>query len=121
MTRGVISMKVQINFADNQSSPALDAYIRTMFDRLNRSERWPLTRVEVHLRDDSNKSPSRIDSKRCRIEARLAGKQPFVIEHRDEDSYLAARFAIRKLGRSLDRKWSRLQSHRARANRIAVV
>jgi hypothetical protein len=67
-----------------------------------------LTRVEVHLSDQSSDTKSGNDDKRCLLEARLAGLQPIAVSHQAATLEQAIVGAAEKLEHSLDSVLGRL-------------
>ena len=96
-------MQIQINTDRNIEGNAnlnerIDATLRQGLDRfLDR-----ITRLEVHLSDEDSSAKSGDDDKRCRLEARLAGMQPILVNHEAPTVDLAVDGALSKLERSLD-------------------
>jgi len=66
-----------------------------------------VTRVEVYLRDQNG--PKQGVDTRCLVEVRLAGLQPFAVEHDGEGLADAVRNAAQKLERAVRRKVERLK------------
>lgn len=95
------TMLVQINFGDVQHSAAIESWaeerVRKQLGYL--TER--LTRVEVHLRDDSSAAKSSHDDKRCVMEARIAGRRPLAVEHFGADLYKVIDETAAKLSRAV--------------------
>lgn len=75
----------------------------------HRTER--LSRVEVHLSDENGAERAGPDDKRCRIEARIAGRQPITVSHVAATVDQSVTGAAGKLKRSLDSVFGRLESH----------
>jgi ribosomal subunit interface protein len=73
-----------------------------------------ITRVEVHLSDESNSAKSRDSDKRCVLEARLAGLQPIAVSHEGATLAQALDGAADKLQRTLDRTLQRRDAARGR-------
>jgi len=74
---------------------------------LGRFSDW-ITRVEVHLSDESGSSKSRDNDKRCVMEARPAGLQPISASHQGATLAHALSGAAKKLARQLDDTAGRL-------------
>lgn len=70
-----------------------------------------LTRVEVHLGDESAGRSSGVDL-RCTMEARPAGQQPVAVTHHADTLEEAYRGAAQKLQKLLARKFGRLDSRK---------
>ncbi|MBB6429346.1 HPF/RaiA family ribosome-associated protein [Algisphaera agarilytica] len=100
-------MIVQVNAGDIQSSQALiDSATESVTSAL-RHVADRVTRVEVHLRDD-NASKSASDDKRVTMEARIAGQQPFAVDHASDDLYKSISEAAGKLGRAVKTRLERI-------------
>lgn len=72
-----------------------------------------LTRVEVHLSDDSA-GRSTADDIRCLIEARPTGQQPVVVTENAQSLHAAVDGAVEKLGTLLGNKFERLDDKNRR-------
>ena len=75
-----------------------------------------ITRVEVHLTDESNRSKAHANDKRCVMEARLAGLQPITVSHQGAVLDQALNGAADKLGKTLDRTLERLSDPKGRSS-----
>ncbi|MGF1612703.1 MAG: HPF/RaiA family ribosome-associated protein [Gammaproteobacteria bacterium] len=75
-----------------------------------------ITRVAVHLTDESSSAKDGDDDKRCVIEARLAGLQPIAVSHQGPALEQALSGAADKLEKSLRRMLGRLDDPRARSS-----
>ena len=104
-------MQVQINYGDLQGSDAIEDHIQQKMSKALESVEKQVTRVEVHLRDDKQKRDAH-DDKRCKIEVRLAGLDPFVVEDRGEDIYAVISSAADKVKRIARREADKRHSHR---------
>jgi ribosomal subunit interface protein len=96
------AMQIKVNAAE---TPVTDALHQRVVDRVTRALRHvghTVTRVEVHLRDDKRgrRGP---DDRRCLIEARLAGREPMVVQASGRDLYRTIDRAAEKLARALSR------------------
>jgi hypothetical protein len=95
-------MQIQLNTDKHvQGDDALSAWVDAeLRERLGRFGDH-LTRIEVHL-SDINGARAGDQDKRCKLEARLAGRQPVVVSH-DAGKVADAMFgAADKLQRMLD-------------------
>jgi ribosome-associated translation inhibitor RaiA len=75
-----------------------------------------ITRVEVHLTDDSSRSNALEKDKRCVMEARVAGLQPIAVSHQALVLEEALSGAADKLETSLDRTLGRLDDPKGRTS-----
>ncbi len=104
-------MKIQVN-TDRNVDVSADFSERTAVEvasDLARFERR-LTRVEVHLRDESAGRTTGEDI-RCLLEARLAGLDPVAVTHDATTSSDALRGATERLAALVSSKLERLGSH----------
>src|SRR3546814_10827296 len=79
-----------------------------------------LTRIEVHL-SDVNSTPGGVSDKRCVLETRPAGRQPFAVEHQAATIALAASGAGPTLKNVLESTFGRLDRVRGDSGGIAAV
>jgi hypothetical protein len=95
-------MQVQLNTDDNiQGRDSLAAWVESgLKDKLSRF-REQITRIEVHL-SDTNAGRAGDNDKRCKLEARLAGRPPLAVSHDAGTVADALRGSVDKLTRSLD-------------------
>ena len=70
-------------------------------DKLQRYEDH-LTRIEIHLSDE-NALKSGPQDKRCKIEARIKGRDPLTVSHDASELHQALDGAMNKLTNALDR------------------
>ncbi|MEM1356143.1 MAG: HPF/RaiA family ribosome-associated protein [Planctomycetota bacterium] len=94
-------MLIQVNFGDVERSQAIDDFVREKVAGQLGHLTEKLTRVEVHLRDDSSAAKSSHNDKRCTMEARPAGRQPLVVEHAGADLYQVITETAGKLSRAV--------------------
>lgn len=100
-------MHIQFNYANVESSAALEEHVeRTLESEIGRlSDR--LTRIEVHFSDLNGAEKSGRPDKRCLLEARPSGRDPLAIETVSDSFYQAATDAAAKLGRALSNRLER--------------
>lgn len=109
-------MQIQVNTDNNfEGHEQFASHVRSVVESaLTRfSER--ITRVEVHLSDDSGGKSGQAD-KRCVMEARLEGRQPTAVTHHAATADQAIDGAADKLARSIDRTLGRLRDQNSRGN-----
>lgn len=107
-------MQIQLN-TDNHvhGDTSLAAWAEAeLKDRLARF-RDHVTRVEVHL-SDLNAARSDGHDKRCKLEARLAGRQPVAVQHDAAKVADAVHGAADKLARLLDTALGRAKDAKGR-------
>jgi ribosome-associated translation inhibitor RaiA len=102
-------MKIQINTDNNiegreEMVQQAEATVESTLGHLAEH----ITRVEVHLSDESGKKAGSHD-KRCIMEARLEGHQPIAVTHEAETIDQAIDGAADKLKRLLDHTLGRLR------------
>ncbi len=105
-------MQIMINSDGNiETNENFAAAVETVVERaLSRfSER--ITRVEVHLRDESHRGTGH-EAKRCMMEARVEGRQPTTVTHHAASLDQAVDGAADKLKRSLESTLERLGDQR---------
>jgi hypothetical protein len=108
-------MKVQVNTDSNVVGSddlvrQVEAEVDSALGRF--SER--LTRVEVHLGDESAGS-STVADMRCSMEARPAGQQPVAVTHHADTLDEACRGAAQKLQTVLESNFGRLDARKGGA------
>jgi len=102
-------MHVQINTDANiDGNEALRQHVDTVVTTALERFGARVTRVEVHLSDESSSAKSRKDDKRCLMEARLAGLRPIAVSHQTGDIRQAVDGAAEKLEKIVDRTLGRL-------------
>lgn len=107
-------MQVQLNTdAKVQGPESLAQWVETeLKDKLARF-RDHITRIEVHL-SDASASRVGLTDKRCKLEARLAGRQPVTVSHDAAKVADALHGAADKLSRALDTDLGRARDARGR-------
>ena len=91
-------MQIQVH-TDNhiEGSAGLTQHVEEVVEDALERFAEQITRVEVHLADESSAAKSVGDDKRCRIEVRLAGRQPCTVSDNGEEIGQALRGAARKM------------------------
>ncbi len=104
-------MIIQTNYSNIEKSDSLEAMARdTVTDKLGHlADR--LTRVEVHLYDDSSPTKQTPGDKRCLMEARPKGMKPLVVEANGDDFFRVVSDTAGKLARTIQKTLDRLASH----------
>ncbi|MEM9083928.1 MAG: HPF/RaiA family ribosome-associated protein [Planctomycetota bacterium] len=103
-------MQIQINYRDFDQSDALDAHIESAIESHLGHMADKLTRVEVHLGDESSVSKHTPGDKRCLIEARPRGLDPLTAEDHADDIFNAVSGAAGKIKRVLTTRFEKLAS-----------
>jgi ribosome-associated translation inhibitor RaiA len=85
----------------------IEADVRAALDRFDDQ----ITRVEVHLSDENGTKFSK-DDKRCRMEARCAGRQPVSVSHDGTSLQEAYDGAAKALQRLLETTLGRAHKHK---------
>jgi ribosome-associated translation inhibitor RaiA len=114
LIRKARNMQVQVR-TDNQiegNAGLIEHVEREVTESLERFGRQ-ITRVEAHFSDiDGPKSIG--DDKRCKLEARIAGRKPLVVSHEGSTLNSALDGALVKLERTLDHTFGRLYERKGR-------
>jgi ribosome-associated translation inhibitor RaiA len=106
--RQEISMQIQVNTDHTiEGHEALAAQIRGVVESALSRMSDHITRVEVHLTDESGPK-SRENNKRCMMEARLEGHQPIAVTDEAATVDLAVDGAADKLARLIEHTLGKL-------------
>jgi ribosome-associated translation inhibitor RaiA len=107
-------MQIQLNTDEHvQGDDSMAAWTeRELNDKLARFQDQ-VTRIEVHL-SDLNAGRAGTADKRCKLEARLAGRQPVAVSHDADKVAVALTGAATKLVRALDTALGRVRDARGR-------
>jgi ribosome-associated translation inhibitor RaiA len=109
-------MQVQVNTDHNvEAHEALADHISGVVESTLGSLSDQITRVEVHLTDESGHKDTQND-KRCMMEARLEGRQPIAVTHHATTLHEAVGGAADKLTRLVESTLGRLRDQRSRAS-----
>ncbi len=104
MAYGACNMKVQLNTDKNiAGTEALQSNVETRLASALDRFVDQITRVEVHLSDESGPKVGG-DDKRCMLEARLAGQQPIAVSHQASSVELAIDGAVERLMHAIETK-----------------
>ncbi len=107
-------MQIQLNTDTNvQGRESLAAWVETELKQKLPRFRDHITRIEVHLSDASASRVGETD-KRCKLEARLAGRQPVAVSHDAAKVADAFHGAVDKLLRKLETALGRERDARGR-------
>lgn len=99
-------MHIEIETADGvEHSPALEERVHRELDRFERRYGEQITRIEAFFKDERAGKAGR--DKTCRLEVRLAGMDPVVVDAIAENLYDAARDAAGKLEKAVDKRVGR--------------
>ena len=108
-------MHIQVNTDSHiQGGEELRRHAQAIVEGALARFRERITRVEVHLTDESSSAKASDDDKRCLMEVRLAGLQPIAVSHRAASIEQALGGAADKLERALDSTLGRLRTLEAR-------
>ncbi len=104
-------MLIQVNSDHNvEINEQLVEYLTTESNKsLSRFEEH-VTRLEIHFRDE-NGAKGGADDKRCMIEARMEGHQPFVATCHEDTIQKAFHGAIDKIKHSLSKEMDKMKQH----------
>jgi ribosomal subunit interface protein len=114
-------MQIQVHFSDVQNSWAINSHVHQRLASALKSGLDQITRIDVHLHDDSGPAKSGTGDKRCTIEMRLAGMDPMSIEQRGNDMYAVINQATRKLQKTLSKTRDRQRDHRHQMRHLAML
>ncbi len=107
-------MQIQINTDHNiEGHEGLAAHVTKVVEHSLDRMRDHITRVEVHLSDESGTKSSE-DDKRCVMEARLEGRQPVAVTHQAATVDQAVEGAVHKLLRLIESTLGRLHDRAVR-------
>jgi ribosome-associated translation inhibitor RaiA len=102
-------MQIQFNTDHNiEGSEGLATHVRSVVENALSRVSEGITRVEVHLSDESGDKTGPND-KRCVMEARLEGRQPIAVTHEASDLDDAVTGAAGKLSRRVQHVLGRQQ------------
>ncbi len=105
-------MHIQVNTDHTiEGHEALAARIRGVVENALSRVSDHITRVEVHLTDESGPK-SRENNKRCMMEARLEGRQPIAVTDEAATLDLAVDGAADKLARLIEHTFGKLHDQR---------
>lgn len=99
-------MHIQYNYANIDSSDALQAHVEQQLESHVGHLYKHLTGFEVHLGDENAQKHGSAD-KRCTIEARPRGRDPITVEAHADDFYPAVNDAVHKLRSALTSRLDR--------------
>jgi ribosome-associated translation inhibitor RaiA len=109
-------MQIQFNTDHNiEGGEGLAAYVDGVVDKALSPVSDHITRVEIHLTDESSNKSTPHD-KRCVMEARLEGHQPIAVTHEASTVDGAVEGAADKLARRVDHVIERLLSRASSRN-----
>jgi hypothetical protein len=107
-------MLVQVNTDNHVAGDDELAYrVETDLQRVINSFSTQITGVEVHIHDENGEKAGAND-KRCVLEARVRGLEPFAVSHNAPSIPEAVKGASDKLVRSLDRSLAKLRHPKGR-------
>jgi len=106
-------MQIQFNTDHNiEGHEALATQVRGVVESALSHISDHITRVEVHLSDDTSHK-SRQNDKRCKMEARLEGHQPIAVTHQAATLDQAVDGAADKLARLIESTLGRLREQKS--------
>lgn len=111
----VIPMQIQVH-TDNhiQGSAELTQQVEAVVEDAMSRFGHRVTRVEVHLSDESSSAKARDNDKKCVMEVRLGGLQPISVSHHGMTIEQAIDGAAEKLERTIERHLGRLDAAKGR-------
>jgi ribosome-associated translation inhibitor RaiA len=106
-------MQIQVNSNNHiESSIRLEEWVRTTVESTLEHYDEHLTRVEVHIHDETGDKPGPHDIK-CQMEARPKGHQPVSVSHKANTLDQAVDGAAVKLDHALEHLFGKLRDKRA--------
>ena len=103
-------MQIQVNTDNKVDAPERIAEnVRVVIEKALKKVGGRVTRVEVHLTQESASGP---DDVKCVMEARMERHQPTAVSHHAPTVHLAVEACADKLGRALSSVIDRLRDHR---------
>ncbi len=113
-------MKIQFNTDVNiHGTEALAAQVSASVEHALERFEEHTTRVEVHLSDENGDKSGQQDQ-RCRLEARLEGRQPVAVTDHAATQEQAVHGAAQKLVHLLDSTLGRLHDHREKRSSMPL-
>jgi len=110
-------MQIQVNTDNNiKGSEELTRHVEAVVEGALGRFGDRITRVEVHLSDESSSAKSRDNDNRCVMEARLGGLQPITVTHDAASVEQAFDGAADKLEKTLERTLGRLHDSKGRTS-----
>jgi ribosome-associated translation inhibitor RaiA len=104
-------LKIQLNTDKNiQGDERLESYLTSLLEDKLSHFSDQITRIEIHLADESNGKNSEND-KRCILEARLQNRQPIAVTSHANTVDKAINDALDKLRASIETVYGRLKNH----------
>ena len=95
-------MKIQLNTDKNiQGTEKLEAVVSEKINHSLKQFAENITRVEIHLSDE-NANKTGPDDIKCKIEARIEGVQPVMVDSKNSSKEKAIDNAINKMKAALD-------------------
>jgi ribosome-associated translation inhibitor RaiA len=109
-------MQIRVNTDRNiEGHGNLAAYVSSTVESALGRFSDSLTRVEVHLSEQSGGRKGSNHDMRCLIEARLEGRQPIAVTHHAASIGQTVDGAAGKLSRKIDHTLARLRDEKSRA------
>ena len=105
-------MTIQVNTDNNiKGSENMETYVTDKMQHGLKHFVDKITRVEVHM-SDQNADKNGANDIQCRIEARLEGQQPLLVESKEENHEKALSAALSKMQAALRTKVGKMQNNR---------
>jgi ribosome-associated translation inhibitor RaiA len=114
-------MQIQVNTDRNVNGhEGLVAQIKSTVESFLSLKSDHITRVEVHLSDESSNKKTK-DDKRCVMEARIEGHSPVAVTHHAETIDKAVDGAAAKLIRLIENTLGRLHNQKNRSSNLHQI
>ena len=110
-------MQVQVHTDSNyEGGESLAEHVTTVVEKTLGRFSDRITRVEVHLTDESSREKSGGDDKRCAMEARVGGLKPIAVTHDSATVIQAISGAADKLETAIERTLGKLGNVKGRTS-----
>jgi ribosomal subunit interface protein len=100
-------MQIQISFGEIVKSEHIEGHVKEKVERATQHFVERITRVEVHLHNDSGTTSNTGRTKRCVMEARPAGHLPIAVDDSADTIKQAISNASHKLERVLQKTFDK--------------
>lgn len=100
-------MQIQISFDEIEKSDHIEGFVNEKVERAIQHMTDRITRVEVHLHNDSAGASSTGRTKRCVMEARPSGQSPIAVDDHADTIKQAISNASHKLERVLKKNFDK--------------
>jgi ribosomal subunit interface protein len=103
----IFTMQIQVSYGEIEKSDFIEGFINEKVERSVQHFPDRVTRVEVHLHNDSGTTSTTGRTKRCTMEARPSGQSPIAVEDHADTIKQAISNASHKLERILKKTFDK--------------